>query len=160
MSLSGIYGKCCGQQFGCCPGRPFEVPELYFTPLICRWNQADYRPLHMAQETAYSARVPGGGYRENCSICPCPARHIVDRKVAVVMGRPENMAEVVRLAQDPTIDEVHLLMDDPMMRRQFAFQYRKVPGIGKVRMRRAAIHRGARHFAELNFQGENVHLVE
>ncbi len=98
-------------QFKCCPGHPYSYPQYYFTPLVCQWQQPDFRPIHFGNETRYSTKTG----------CIPPACHIYTPKVAVVTY-DANLIE--RLSCDLNIDRIYVIVTSLDQKREFIEKFK------------------------------------
>lgn len=122
--------------FACCPGRPYRLPfYLHFTPLICKWQQPDYRPLHEIIETQYSGRAPGTYSCPGFPLgnkCPPAADYRVVTTTAV-LRYPEARESVEKVLSDPLIDDVRVIVRSQKAIKEFLKNFRANPFFGKTK---------------------------
>ena len=91
-------------QFKCCPGHPYSYPQLYFTPLICEWQQPDFRPIHFGNETRFTSKTGNN--------CIQPGNYSYTPRVAVMAYDAENerqMKQLEHVANDLSIDRIYIV---------------------------------------------------
>ena len=92
-------------QFKCCPGHPYSFPDKYVTPLVCQWQQPDFRPIHFGNETRFTSKTGNN--------CIPPARYEYTTRVAVVAfhaGNERQAAQIKHLANDISIDRIYVVV--------------------------------------------------
>lgn len=107
-------------QFKCCPGHPYSYPQYYFTPLICEWQQPDYRPIHFGNETRFTSKTGKN--------CIPPGQYEYITQVAVMAYEAENKRMSEQLEQvvnDLSIDRIYLIMTNQNSVNDFITRYKK-----------------------------------
>lgn len=122
----------------CIPGHPYQFIDKYFTPLVCAWQQPDFRPLYFGGGVGGNTRFPA---KENygaqcdsieyawnpdpCKAAVCGARKCGNRSCYVVHEHRVVMAygegstlksfheSLLGLLYDLKIDTVYVLCATP-----------------------------------------------
>ena len=113
------FGPISYSQFKCCPGRPYSVPDLYFTPLSYEWQQADFRPLQFSNETRFTSKTGNN--------CVRPGHYQYTTRIAVLAYRadnPSSHAWLQHLADDHSIDRIYLVVSNCKDSRDFIRRYK------------------------------------
>jgi len=141
--------------FKCCTGHPFQVPDLYFTPLPCEWQRPDFRPLHFPREGRHS-------YKERCPAtypgALCQATYEHEFKAAVISG--SNTQAILAAASDPMYDRLLVVVRSWEEKTAFINQFKDnmaVRSKAKIYLRRGQV--SLREVGERYLQGEEYDVL-
>ncbi len=140
-------------QFKCCPGHPYSYPQYYFTPLICEWQQPDFRPIHFGNETRFTSKTGNN--------CIPPGQYEYTTRVAVVAyhaGDDRQAKQIEHLARDLSIDRIYVVVTGKECQRdflkRFKSDFRVRSKVVRTYLRTRNDHKGLALFASRYLQGE------